>query len=95
MEREFTLPVTGMTRANCAMNIERSVRKAHGEKSVNVNFASEQAVITCDPEKLRLKDVVENISDSGFSVASSKIELPVMGMTCANCAANVERALNR
>jgi Cu+-exporting ATPase len=62
MVREFTLPVTGMTCANCAMNIERGVRKVHGVKSVNVNLASEQAVIAFDPEDLRLKDVVENIN---------------------------------
>jgi len=44
MEREVTLPVTGISSTNCAMNIERSVRKVHGIKSANVNFASELVV---------------------------------------------------
>jgi hypothetical protein len=29
---------------------------------VNVNFESEQAVITFDPEELRLKEVMENMN---------------------------------
>ncbi len=32
---------------------------------------------------------------SGFGVPTTKLEMPVTGMTCANCAANIERALNK
>jgi Cu+-exporting ATPase len=39
--------------------------------------------------------VVEKIHRSGFEVTGAKIEMPVTGMTCANCAANIERVLNK
>jgi len=94
-ERKITLPITGMTCANCAMNIERSVKKLHGVTDVSVNFASEQASINFDPEALSVKDLVDNIHRSGFTVATTKIELPITGMSCANCAANIERALTK
>jgi len=42
-----------------------------------------------------LKDVVEKIHNSGFAVTTTKLEMPVTGMTCANCAANIERTLNK
>jgi Cu+-exporting ATPase len=92
---KITLPVTGMTCANCAMNIERTVKKLDGISDAQVNFAAEQAAIAFDPTQLHLKDVIARIKDSGFAVPTNKVEFAVTGMTCANCAANIERALNK
>jgi Cu+-exporting ATPase len=92
---KITLPVTGMTCANCAMNIERTVKKLDGVSDAQVNFAAEQASISFDPGQLQVKDVVAKIDAAGYSVPTSKVEFPVTGMTCANCAANIERALNK
>jgi len=92
---KITLPVAGMTCANCAMNIERAVKKLDGVAEAQVNFAAEQAAISFDPTRLKVKDVITKIRGSGFSVPTNKTEFAVTGMTCANCAANVERALNK
>ena len=43
-EKTITLPVTGMTCANCAANIERGLKKLEGVQNSNVNFAAEQAI---------------------------------------------------
>ncbi|MFC1891111.1 heavy metal translocating P-type ATPase [Thermodesulfobacteriota bacterium] len=95
VDTKISLPVTGMTCANCAMNIERSVKKLPGILDVNVNFANEQASISYDPEKVRIDDLVSNIHGAGYGVARTSIEFPVTGMTCTNCSANVERTLNK
>ncbi len=89
------LPITGMTCANCAANIERSLKKLPGIAEANVNFASEQASIRFDPKQLQLREVIDRIRAAGYGVAPAKIEMPVTGMTCANCAANIERVLNK
>ena len=94
-DKNVRLPVTGMTCANCAANIERTVKKLPGVKEVDVNFASEEASITIDPEEIRVGDLIESIEKSGYGVAKTRVEIPVTGMTCANCAANIERALTR
>ena len=94
-EQKFTLPIAGMTCANCAANIERGVKKLKGVAAASVNFAAENAAVSFDPQQLQLRDVVEKIHNSGFTVPTTKIEMPVTGMTCANCAANIERALNK
>ena len=94
-DNRITLPVAGMTCANCAMNIERTVKKLNGVSDAQVNFAAEQASISFDPAQLQVKDVIAKIQDSGFSVPTNKAEFAVTGMTCANCAANIERALNK
>jgi Cu+-exporting ATPase len=94
-EQKLTLPITGMTCANCAANIERVVNKLDGVAEANVNFATESAAVSYDPKQLRLQNVVEKIQQSGFGVTTARLEMPVTGMTCANCAANIERTLNK
>lgn len=94
-ERKTTLPITGMSCANCAMNIERTVKKLDGVAEVSVNFAAEQATVTYDDSQTKLPEVIKKVQDIGFSVPLSQIELPITGMTCANCAMNIERTLNR
>ncbi len=94
-QQNITIPVTGMTCANCAMNIGRSVKKLPGIAEANVNFAAEQALITFDAQTVRLTEIVENIRKAGFDVLSAKSDFPVRGMSCANCAMNIERTLNK
>lgn len=94
-EKNVTIPVTGMTCANCALNIERSVKKLPGVRETSVNFASEQASIFFDPNELQVRELVEKIHDAGYGVPKASVEFPVTGMTCANCAMTIERTLNR
>ena len=46
IEQKITLPITGMTCANCAANIERTLnKKVPGVMSAAVNFASERVLV--------------------------------------------------
>ena len=92
--QSLTLPVTGMTCANCAMNIERGLKKLPGVDDAKVNFAAEQAAVTFDPKSASPRDLVDKVEGLGFKVTTAHIDFPVTGMTCANCAMNIERALN-
>ena len=94
-DKNVTLPVTGMTCANCALNIERNVKKLPGIKEMNVNFATEQASVAFDTDEIQINDVVEKIHDAGYGVAAATVEFPVTGMTCANCAMTIERTLKK
>jgi Cu+-exporting ATPase len=93
--KDVTLPVTGMTCANCATNVERALKKLDGVADAAVNFATEKASVSFDPQSLQLTDLTAKIKDAGYGVATAKVEIPVTGMTCANCAMNIERALNK
>jgi Cu+-exporting ATPase len=84
-----------MTCANCALNIERNLKKLQGVEDTNVNFASEQASVSFDPHKIHIDDLIKKIEDAGYGIAAAKVELPITGMTCANCAMNIERTLNK
>ncbi len=95
IEQRITFAVTGITCTNCAMNIERGVKKIEGLYDATVNFASEQVNVAFDPQKTDIGEISEKIRSLGFKVTTTKIELPIMGMSCANCAINIERALKR
>ncbi|MFH2046865.1 MAG: heavy metal translocating P-type ATPase [Pseudomonadota bacterium] len=95
VERKLAIPVSGMTCANCAANIERGIKKLDGVIEASVNFASEQAYVTYDTGRISLKDIAEKISGLGYKAVTSKAELPVTGMSCVNCAINIEKTLNK
>jgi len=93
--RTVILPITGMTCANCAMNITRGLKKLPGVNDANVNFANEQASVAFDPQSVSPADLIRQVKKIGFTVTSARIDFAVTGMTCANCAMNVERALGK
>ncbi|MFP3869360.1 MAG: heavy metal translocating P-type ATPase [Syntrophobacteria bacterium] len=96
MARErVTLPITGMSCANCALNIQRNLNKLEGVEEASVNFAVEQASILFDPEKIQIHDLIHTIKDAGYGLATARVELAVTGMTCTNCAMTIERTLNK
>ena len=92
-EENIALLITGMTCANCAANIERSLNKIAGIREVVVNFASEKATVRFDSGQVKIADLVNNVQRAGYGVVLNHLELPIIGMTCANCAANIERTL--
>ena len=73
--QSITLPISGMTCANCAMNIERSVRKLPGVEDADVNYAAERAEVTYDAAKLQVPDLVASVEKAGFKVPTSRVEL--------------------
>ena len=94
-DENVTLPVTGMTCANCALTIQRSLKKVTGVKEANVNFATEQASVSFDLDQVQIKDLTNKIHDAGYGVVTATVEIPLTGMTCANCAMTIERTLSK
>ena len=42
-----------------------------------------------------LQPVIDRIGKAGYQVPVATLELPITGMTCANCANTIERTLNK
>ncbi len=98
-EQTLCFPVSGMSGADCAGKIEKSIRELPGIASVHVSrYAGQDAgqiTAVFDMQALKPLQIAENIRSAGFQVDTVKTEFPVSGMTCANCAMNIERTLNR
>ena len=95
-EKEITLPVTGMTCANCVRTVERALnKKTPGVVKASVNYATEKATVTYDDKEASPEDMIAAVERAGYRIPLARLELPVTGMTCANCVRTVERALNK
>ncbi len=67
-EKEATLPITGMTCANCAATVERTLRKTAGVSDASVNFASERATVHFDPGAVSVEDLAHAVERAGYGV---------------------------
>ena len=94
-EKQVTLPITGMTCANCVATVEKGLKKLDGVDDVTVNLAMERATVIFDPEVLSEEDLIRRVEQTGYGVATATIELAITGMTCANCVATVEKGLKK
>ncbi|WP_369814188.1 copper-translocating P-type ATPase [Methylophilus sp. Leaf414] len=90
--QNISLPIEGMTCASCVGRVEAALTKVPGVESVSVNLTSERATIHVTEEVNRTA-LIEAVHKVGYEVPTSKIELNVIGMTCASCVGRVEKAL--
>ena len=69
-EQRATLPITGMTCANCAFTVERTLKKTEGVSEATVNFATEQATVAFDPALVETGRLVKRVQDAGYGVVT-------------------------
>jgi Cu+-exporting ATPase len=93
--KEITLGVSGMTCSACVANIERVLKKKAGVGSVAVNLELGRAKVGFDPSLISPKEIEDTIESIGYKVEKDTVTLNLEGMSCASCAANIERILNK
>lgn len=98
-EKTMSLPVLGMTCANCVATVERNTQKVEGVTSAQVNFATEKVTFTYDEDVANAGTIAQNvitrIQKAGYNIPTTTLELPLLGMTCTNCANTIERKLKK
>ena len=94
-DQKLVLPITGMTCANCSGTIERNLKRMPGVSDATVNLATERATVSYDNAVVGPGEITGLVEELGYGVATAKADLPIAGMTCANCSATIERNLNR
>ena len=71
-QKHLTLPILGMTCANCVATVERNLKKVDGVESANVNLSSERAAISYDPTKTNMGDFITSIERAGYEIAMAR-----------------------
>ena len=94
-ETQITLPITGMTCANCVATIERNIKKVDGVNRVAVNLSSERATVEFDPNQASINDVIGRVRRAGYDIASGKADLIIQGMSDDNDARRLEKFFNQ
>ncbi len=98
MHETIELKITGMSCAACAARIENRLSTLEGINSASVNLLSNKASVDFDPAIVNLDSLIDNIEKLGFSVqagpaANKTIQMDIKGMSCAACAARIEKKL--
>ena len=66
---KLEMPVIGMTCANCALAVERTLKnKAKGIINASVNLASETAFVESDPSLADLKEMAAAVEEAGYKL---------------------------
>jgi P-type Cu+ transporter len=73
-EEKIIIPVTGMTCANCAMNIERALKKVPGVTNASVNFASERVSIDYQPKTVTIDGMIAAIEKAGYGAIKPDLQ---------------------
>ncbi|HEY4722905.1 MAG TPA: heavy metal translocating P-type ATPase, partial [Anaerolineae bacterium] len=93
--KQITVPITGMTCANCVATIERVTKKLPGVTDATVNLASERGTWIFDPDVLTQDQIIHRIADIGYGVATADVDLPLQGLHDETDARAVEAALKK
>ncbi len=91
--KRIDIGVTGMSCAACAARIGVALSKTSGIKEASINFAAERAHVLFDPAVITANDLVDIIKKLGYGAATSKQTIPIKGMSCAACAARLQKIL--
>ncbi len=95
--QEKTYGVTGMTCAACAAHVQKAVQKTEGVLNGDVNLATEKLTVRFDEQKTGFNALQKAVEDAGYGLYelsdAASAELSITGMSCASCAAAIERAV--
>ena len=97
--KQKSLTIQGMTCAACARRVETAVGKLPGIDKASVNLANETLFVDYDDGALSEEAIRKTVDGLGYKAVSrteqEKAVMVVGGMTCASCAARVEKALKK
>lgn len=97
--KQETLKINGMTCASCAKTVEKNVERVNGVENASVNFATEKLNVKFDESSTSMGNIIKAVKDAGYSaqedVELREVTIPIGGMTCASCAAAVEKEIKK
>jgi P-type Cu+ transporter len=91
--KQVTLPITGMTCANCVASVERNLKKEKGVQAAIVNLSSERAAVEFNPELTGLDELVARVQRAGYGVATGEADLLIRRLSDDNDARRLEKSL--
>ena len=88
-----TLPIIGMTCANCVQTVERNLKRLDGVVAVNVNLSTERAAVEYDPAKVDQSDLLAQIKRAGYSIALGEADIALVRLSDDADANRLEKSL--
>jgi Cu+-exporting ATPase len=93
--KQLTLPITGMTCANCVATVERNLKKVNGVEQATVNLSSERASVVFDPTLTGMDELIGRVRRAGYDVAAGEADLLIQRLSDSNDAIRLEKVLGQ
>jgi Cu+-exporting ATPase len=81
------LSISGMSCATCSGTIEEAVGELDGVSEVDANFATDEATVEYDSDRVSLADIYVAIEEAGYEPERATRTVEIGGMSYATCAA--------
>lgn len=75
MRKKQTYKIFGMHCASCALTIEKNLKKLSGVRDVNVNFATQKAIVEYEDNGLSDEKIIKTVKDSGYRAVLEDIDI--------------------
>ncbi len=96
--KKLSFSITGMSCAACSAAIERGIARLPGVSLSNVNLPMNRLTVSFDESQVQEDTIISTVEKLGYGaqlMGTDNITLQIEGMTCASCAAAVERAVSK
>ncbi len=91
---QVSLPILGMTCANCVAAVERSLKHTEGVEEALVNLSSERASVLYQPDKTNIQTLIGQVQKAGYDVALGEVSLSIQGLSDTSDSIRLEKAVN-
>lgn len=88
-EDQIYLPLEDVNSEHCAILVDKELARTEGVINHKVELNNRRAVITAKDQDT-VKKAIKSVKDIGYNVITVKKTFPVLGMSCASCAASAE-----
>jgi copper chaperone CopZ len=85
--KQATLAVEGMYCPQCPSKAEAALKKVPGVTSAKVDYANRRAVVTHDPSKVKIDELIAALKEAGFTASAAQAKT-----ICPKCQATYESA---
>ena len=83
------IPLEGVDSEHCALIVDKALADVKGISSHRVELNNRRAAVVVESPEVTA-EAVKAVRDLGYGVSTVKNTFPVLGMTCASCAASAE-----
>ncbi len=88
----ISMPIEGMTCSSCAGRVEKRLNAIDGVEAT-VNFATEQAAVSFDPQRVEPRELVAAVGETGYTASLPSAEEPGEGAREGDPTASLRRRL--
>jgi len=99
--KDVRIKIEGMSCASCAATIDNKIGKLPGVKKIAINYATGEGYVSYQIGRIKETEILDQINRLGYRAVplvedkDETVNLSIDGMSCASCAATIEKQLKQ